>query len=89
MYLSFDLADGDIINISGRLGGVTVDLLPDRYIPMLSNSIIAGLVSNEYKDPDAYAIYSRKAEKSKLATRESIVQTKFTSAMGGYTNDCY
>jgi hypothetical protein len=82
MYLSFDLEDGDIINVLGKFGGMTVDILNDRYIPYFSNSIIAGLTSNEYKDADAYAIYSRRARDSKVVTVQSIVQPKLMKRNG-------
>jgi hypothetical protein len=82
MYLSFDLEDGDVINILGKFGGMTVDILNDRFIPYMSNSIIASLVSNEYKDADAYAIYSRRARDSKVSTVQSIVQPKLMKRNG-------
>lgn len=76
MYFSVELSEGDTISIMGRFGGNTVDLLSDNYIPFLTNTIIAGLVSKEYKDADDYAIYSRKAAHSKLILGEGVVQTK-------------
>ena len=72
MYFSVNLEDGEIITIIGSAGGITVDVLPDKYLPYLSNSAIAGLSSQEYPNPDTYAIYSRKATQSKLATLESM-----------------
>lgn len=72
MYFSVNLEDGEIITIIGSAGGLTVDVLPDKYLPYLSNSAIAGLSSQEYPNPDTYAIYSRKATQSKLATLESM-----------------
>lgn len=82
MYLSFDLADGETIIIMGSFGGHTTDTLPDKWIPYLSNSIIAGLVSHEYKDPDAYAVYSRKAMDSKAYTVSPATQTKYMRRNG-------
>lgn len=82
IYFYSELTEGDIITVVGSFGGLTADMLPDKYIPALSNAIIAGLVSNEYKDPDAFAIYSRRAAQSQIVTRESIVQTKYTKRNG-------
>lgn len=82
MYFSTALADASEIAIKGRFGGLTVDMLPDKYISSLSNAIIAGLVSNEFKDPDAYAIYSRRAERSKIMTRDHLVQTSYIKRNG-------
>jgi hypothetical protein len=76
LYLSFEPEDGDILTIVGRFGGQTVNTISDKYIPYLSNVIIAGLHSSEYKDPDAYAVYSRKAMDSKVVTNEAVSQTK-------------
>lgn len=72
MYFSVDLEDGETITIEGSAGGLTVDVLPDKYLPYISNSVIAGLTSQEYLNPDLYAIYLRKVSQSKLATFESI-----------------
>jgi hypothetical protein len=82
MYFSSDIANGSKITISGRFGGHDADTLSDKYIPFLTNSIIAGLTSHEYKDPDAYAIYSRKAEASRAVTENRVVQTKFMKRNG-------
>lgn len=82
MYLSTAIADAGEITIMGRFGGLTVDMLPDRYIPSLSNAIIAGLVSSEFKDADAYAIYSRRAERSKIVTKDHLIQTTYTKRNG-------
>lgn len=82
MYLSFSPSDGDIITIMGSFGGQTADTLSDRWIPYLSNSIIAGLVSYEYKDADAYAVYSRKAAETRSYTLNSVVQTKYMRRNG-------
>ena len=82
MYFSFDVADAGVITIVGRFGGLTVDMLSDKYIPYLSNSIIAGLVSSEFKDPDAYAIYSRRAANSKPVSREHLVKTNYSRRNG-------
>lgn len=82
MYFSFTVPNMAKITIMGRFGGLTVDMLSDRYIPLLSNAIIAGLVSNEYKDADAYAIYSRRAANSRIITRDHLIQTTYTKRNG-------
>ena len=82
MYLSFAPANGDVITIMGLFGGHTVDTLPDKWIPYLSNTVIAGLAASEYKDPDVYAIYSRKAMASKSSTMGNVQQTKFMRRNG-------
>jgi hypothetical protein len=82
MYFSFDMPDAAVITIMGRFGGLTVDMMSDRYIPALSNAIIAGLVSSEYKDADAYAIYSRRAANSKIVTKDHLIQTTYTKRNG-------
>ena len=62
IYFTVPLVDGDVVKITGRASAITAAVLPDRYIPYLTYAILSGLYSDEYKNPDQYAIYSRKAK---------------------------
>lgn len=77
MYFAEALDSGASIKIVGRAGGMTLDMLSDRYVPFITNAILAGLYSHEYKDADMYAVYSRKYEASRRnATYSNLVQNK-------------
>ncbi|HPS38345.1 MAG TPA: hypothetical protein PL124_02925 [Candidatus Cloacimonadota bacterium] len=65
LYFTVSLTDASVVSITGRAGSLTPSTLPDRFIPYLANSIIAGLYSDEYKDSDQYAVYLRKANEGK------------------------
>lgn len=65
LYFVIALTDSSIVSITGRVGGLTPSSLPDQFIPYLANSILTGLYSKEYKDPDQYAVYMRKLNESK------------------------
>lgn len=57
MFLSFDLAEADVIQVSGRWAIRNLELLPDRYENWLLNYVLAGMYSSKlYKDPDQFAL---------------------------------
>lgn len=83
MYFNSDIDDGETITISGRFGGMSVDSLSDRYVPLFTHSVIAGLSANEYKNPDLYAIHLRKAEESRALLHGTLAQTRIGGLRDG------
>ena len=65
MYFVSALTAGDTVKILGRIGGNTLAMLPDSYLAYLTYAVLTGMYSSEYKDADAYAIYSNKLAKAK------------------------
>lgn len=76
IYLSFDAADGDEFQITGRWALRNLELLPDRYENWFMSHVLAGMYSNKlYKDADMFAIY----EDKRRSAWKHIKGTKLTS----------
>lgn len=82
MYLTFALDNGSSLRLIVRAGGMTIDSLPDHYLPYFTDKILAGLYSREFKDADQYALYSRSAAKHEKAIRVNKVQTTWMPRNG-------